>query len=111
MICIPPLCFIQKASWLLPVLRLGFVKVALSFWVNSAVQAAETPPIGAVVTTATAPWAVDPLPATGGPVTLAPRENSVTSIDVGRQLFFDDYLISQTTLTRTMHTPVLYEKN
>jgi hypothetical protein len=54
---------------------------------------------------------VDPIPATGGPVTLAPQENSVTSIDVGRQLFFDDYLISNTTLKRTMHTPVLYDKN
>ncbi len=105
------LCSARKASRLLPVLRICIVAVALSFWVNSGVKAAETPPNGAVVTTATAPWSVDPPPATGGPVTLAPRENSVTSIDVGRQLFFDDYLISQTTLTRTMHTPVLSEKN
>ncbi|MBN1343341.1 MAG: hypothetical protein JXQ73_11710 [Phycisphaerae bacterium] len=36
---------------------------------------------------------------------------SVIPIDVGRQLFVDDFLIEQTTLTRTFHKPEPYEKN
>ena len=34
-----------------------------------------------------------------------------TPIDVGRQLFVDDHLISETTLTRTFHRARLHEKN
>jgi hypothetical protein len=36
---------------------------------------------------------------------------SVIPIDVGRQLFVDDFLIGQTTLKRTHHRPTYYTKN
>jgi hypothetical protein len=36
---------------------------------------------------------------------------SVIPIDVGRQLFVDDFLIAQTTLKRTYHLPVYHAKN
>jgi predicted transglutaminase-like cysteine proteinase len=36
---------------------------------------------------------------------------SVIPIDVGRQLFVDDFLIQQTTMTRTQHQPVMYPLN
>src|SRR5580704_16533479 len=35
----------------------------------------------------------------------------VISIDLGRQLFVDDFLIAQTNLTRTAHRPVMYSQN
>jgi len=40
-----------------------------------------------------------------------PPAPAVIPIDVGRQLFVDDYLIGETTLTRTYHTARLYDKN
>jgi hypothetical protein len=36
---------------------------------------------------------------------------SVIPIDLGRQLFFDDFLIAETTLKRTRHQPVMYSQN
>src|SRR4051794_2734443 len=36
---------------------------------------------------------------------------AVIPIQVGRQLFVDDFLIEQTTLTRTAHRPVMYAGN
>jgi hypothetical protein len=36
---------------------------------------------------------------------------AVIPIDLGRQLFVDDFLIEQTTLTRTQHRPVMYPGN
>ena len=36
---------------------------------------------------------------------------AVIPIDVGRQLFVDDFLIQQTTLARTQHQPVMYAGN
>jgi hypothetical protein len=36
---------------------------------------------------------------------------SVIDIDVGRQLFVDDFLIQQTTMTQTQHQPVMYPLN
>src|SRR5438067_12998409 len=36
---------------------------------------------------------------------------SVIPINVGRQLFVDDFLIEHTTLHRSFHTPRLYEQN
>ena len=35
----------------------------------------------------------------------------VIPIDVGRQLFVDDFLIESTTLQRTFYTPEYYEQN
>ena len=35
----------------------------------------------------------------------------VIPIDVGRQLFVDDFLVEQTTLTRTFHQAEYYEQN
>jgi hypothetical protein len=49
--------------------------------------------------------------ATGGPIALPPQEGRTTPVDVGRQLFVDDYLVSKTTLTRSFHKPDLCEKN
>src|SRR5689334_7519388 len=36
---------------------------------------------------------------------------AVIPIDVGRQLFVDDFLIDKTTLTRTHHRPTFHPKN
>src|SRR4249920_3738850 len=36
---------------------------------------------------------------------------AVIPIDVGRQLFVDDFLVAETNLTRTNHRPTLYAKN
>src|ERR1051325_878260 len=36
---------------------------------------------------------------------------AVIAIDTGRQLFVDDFLIQQTTLTRSQHRPVMYPAN
>jgi hypothetical protein len=36
---------------------------------------------------------------------------AVIPIDLGRQLFVDDFLIQRTSLTRTAHRPVMYAKN
>jgi hypothetical protein len=43
-------------------------------------------------------------------VPLTPQKDAIC-IDVGRQLLVDDYLIDQTTLRRSFHTPRLYDKN
>ncbi|MGC9316806.1 MAG: LamG-like jellyroll fold domain-containing protein, partial [Armatimonadota bacterium] len=43
------------------------------------------------------------------PYLLSPPE--VMPIDVGRQLFVDDFLIEETTLSRTYHRPQFYEGN
>jgi hypothetical protein len=48
----------------------------------------------------------DPMPV---PYLADPPE--VIPIDVGRQLFVDDFLIESTTLTRTFHRPEYYEGN
>src|SRR5205823_8885150 len=47
------------------------------------------------------------------PVTPAYLVNppAVIPIEVGRQLFVDDFLVAQTTLTRTYHRPAYYAKN
>ncbi len=39
------------------------------------------------------------------------KRPAVVPIDIGRQLFVDDFLIEQTTLTREFHTPKKYEGN
>jgi hypothetical protein len=36
------------------------------------------------------------------------QESAITNIDVGRQLFVDDYLVKDTTLTRSFHQAKLY---
>src|SRR5688572_5035126 len=36
---------------------------------------------------------------------------SVIPVNVGRQLFVDDFLVESTTLTRTQHRPVMYSGN
>src|ERR1019366_4282697 len=47
-------------------------------------------------------------PATPAYLTSPP---SVIPIDVGRQLFVDDFLVERTTLTRTHHRPASYNRN
>src|SRR5438045_3023857 len=42
---------------------------------------------------------------------IAQVDRAATSIDVGRQLFVDDHLVAETTLTRSFHQPRLFEKN
>ena len=44
-------------------------------------------------------------------VSTAFAADDATPIDVGRQLFIDDYLIAETTLTRTFHRPRLHERS
>ena len=51
-------------------------------------------------------WTRDPMPV---PYLDSPPE--VINIDVGRQLFVDDFLIEGTTLERTFHQPTYYEGN
>ena len=51
-------------------------------------------------------WTRDPMPV---PYLDSPPE--VINIDVGRQLFVDDFLIEKTTLGRTFHQPTYYEGN
>jgi hypothetical protein len=51
---------------------------------------------------------VPEIPAVPAYLTSPPR---VIPIDVGRQLFVDDFLVAATTLKRTQHRPTYYEKN
>jgi Concanavalin A-like lectin/glucanases superfamily/Bacterial Ig domain/Chitobiase/beta-hexosaminidase C-terminal domain/Bacterial Ig-like domain (group 2) len=51
------------------------------------------------------PTQADPIP------TYITNPPAVIPIDVGRQLFVDDFLIQQTTMTRTQHQPVIYPLN
>ena len=51
-------------------------------------------------------WTRDPMPV---PYLENPPE--IINIDVGRQLFVDDFLIEETTLQRTFHQPTYYEGN
>jgi hypothetical protein len=51
-------------------------------------------------------WTREPMPV---PYLENPPE--VINIDVGRQLFVDDFLIEETTLQRTFHQPTYYEGN
>ena len=51
-------------------------------------------------------WTREPMPV---PYLENPPE--VINIDVGRQLFVDDFLIEETTLQRTFHQPIYYEGN
>src|SRR5260370_41999489 len=48
---------------------------------------------------------------TSAPPAPAQEAGGAITIDAGRQLFVDDYLIGETTLARTFHRPRLYEKN
>jgi hypothetical protein len=52
------------------------------------------------------PHSIEPMPV---PYLTSPP--GVIPIDVGRQLFVDDFLIQQTSLKRTLHKPVKYEGN
>ena len=45
------------------------------------------------------------------PVPYLDNPPEIIPIDVGRQLFVDDFLIEQTTLQRTFHTPQYYKHN
>jgi hypothetical protein len=53
--------------------------------------------------------AMEGLVAEGGEMTV--KTNNAIRIDVGRQLFVDDYLIADMTLPRSFHTARLYDKN
>jgi MYXO-CTERM domain-containing protein len=59
------------------------------------------------------PWPPNPTTLPTDPVTpyYLVHPPSVIPIDVGRQLFVDDFLVSQTTLTRTYHRPTYYAGN
>ncbi len=45
------------------------------------------------------------------PVPYLQKKPTVIPVNVGRQLFVDDFLISETNLTRTFHTPIAYKGN
>ena len=45
------------------------------------------------------------------PVPYLKNPPAVISIDIGRQLFVDDFLIEKTTLQRIFHQPEYFEKN
>ena len=51
-------------------------------------------------------WTYEPMP-----IPYLDHPPEVINIDVGRQLFVDDFLIEETTLRRTFHQPTYYEGN
>jgi len=59
----------------------------------------------------------DPWPPSGTATQVYPTPSYITNppavipIDVGRQLFVDDFLIQQSSMTRTQHQPVMYPLN
>ena len=60
------------------------------------------------------PWPPQPSTPTPKPAPLPPHlatPPAVIPIDVGRQLFVDDFLVEATTLTRTFHQPVWHPAN
>ena len=57
------------------------------------------------------PWIKNPKNRAIRPVPYLVRPPTVIPIDVGRQLFVDDFLIEQTDLTRTLHHPERYAGN
>jgi len=57
------------------------------------------------------PQYIDPRSTEPMPVPYLDAPPAVIPIDVGRQLFVDDFLIQQTDLKRTFHKPVKYEGN
>ena len=59
------------------------------------------------------PWPPNPAMPPPDPVTPYYLVNppAVIPIDVGRQLFVDDFLVSQTTLTRSFHLPTYHSAN
>ncbi|MCX7008133.1 MAG: hypothetical protein NTY53_12945, partial [Kiritimatiellaeota bacterium] len=57
------------------------------------------------------PRNIDPHSTEPMPVPYLASPPSVIPIDVGRQLFVDDFLIQQTSLKRTLHKPVKYAGN
>ncbi|HYW81105.1 MAG TPA: hypothetical protein VE890_16100, partial [Thermoguttaceae bacterium] len=57
------------------------------------------------------PRTIDPVDTDPMPVPYLDDPPEVISIDVGRQLFVDDFLIEQTDLTRVFHMPEKYKGN
>lgn len=70
------------------------------------VSAPETLPNGIVLGTPWPPRYTSPLQALSPPYLASPP--AVIPIDVGRQLFVDDFLIEQSALQRTFHKPVFH---
>ena len=86
---------------------------ALSAWgsVGFRTRAAETLYNGIVLPEVWPPRDRDPASRAPMPVPYLTQRPDVVPIDEGRQLFVDDFLIEQTTLRRTFHTPKKYPGN
>lgn len=85
------------------------VLVVLSFFTNG-LQAGETLYNGIVLSDV---WPPDYGPITREPMPVPYLDSPPTliPIDVGRQLFVDDFLIESTTMAHTFHQPQMYENN
>lgn len=85
------------------------IPLALCACIASVAAAAETLPNGIVLST---PWPPPPQELTRAPLAEPPylkQPPAVIPIDVGRQLFVDDFLVAQTTLKRTHHLAQYHE--
>jgi hypothetical protein len=79
--------------------------------VSATVVAAETLPNGITLPVEWPPRTGDPKSREVRPVPYLQTPPAVIPIDVGRQLFVDDFLIAETTLARTFHQPTKYAAN
>ncbi|MBN2314502.1 MAG: hypothetical protein JXM79_11270 [Sedimentisphaerales bacterium] len=93
-------------SWLHRILSCGMIIASLSF----STLGGETLYNGIVLPDAWPP-AVETLTREPMPVPYLASPPGVIPIDVGRQLFVDDFLIEQTTLTRRYHLPEYHAAN
>jgi hypothetical protein len=83
----------------------------LVFSCLTAVQAAEVLPNGITLPAEWPPKTRDPKSREVMPVPYLKDPPAVVPIDVGRQLFVDDFLIAETTLARTFHQPKKHAAN
>jgi len=95
---------ISAAGWIGPVLFVLTLVCVIS------AEAGETLYNG-IVLPDTWPPRIEELTAEPMPVPYLEHPPEVIPIDLGRQLFVDDFLIEQTTLGRTFHTAEYYEGN
>jgi hypothetical protein len=86
----------------------GLISVSL---LGSPLAAAETLPNGITLPAEWPPRTQDPTSREPMVVPYLQSPPAVIPVDVGRQLFVDDFLVAETTLTRTYHLPRKLETN
>lgn len=88
-----------------------FVALLFSLAGLAATAAAETLPNGITLPATWPPRDRDPKSREVMPVPYLKAPPAVIPIDVGRQLFVDDFLVGESTLTRTLHQPKKHAAN